>query len=240
MTDNNDNGRDELVDVQEKTGITEDHINVDLLDSFLTDIHLVLNRKHTLSGISKEIYKDKIHGEPIQPILNELFEDQESLKRLMLLDLTDRLTPMLESSIENTDFTESERDEFLESWDELSWMAPGAFAYQLSVEFNVEYWTEKDVQYIIQEEGDVLVQHTLAWGFQDIHNITIPFDTFISDAVQRLQTSLRWLEELEDHQDPKLYPESVSNLEGLDDDLEEIIEKYDLLFERTETVGEEQ
>lgn len=145
-----------------------------------------LAREQTLRTVIAEFYSDHVADEPVQADLAALFNDNEALLVLARLASDDMLEEALAEGVQHEFLTESEQEEFESLWEEIGWIASGAHAYEMARQEHPQHWTEKDLD-IGTMAGELVVEHSISFGADTIHDIRVPAWKFFVDAVQRLQ-----------------------------------------------------
>lgn len=157
----------------------------------------------------------------------------------MVLDTKHSVRNILnEDEIEGV--TEEEKESALRVWDNISWADEAAKSTVLRDKYDANYWSSKTMSFDLRYEEETLVGHKLNNGFYTVHDIEIPFDVFIDDAISRIERCLSWIEDQESNDRyPKLYEDSHKNMEDVPRRIDELSENSDKLTENIEVLDEE-
>jgi hypothetical protein len=204
--------------------VTEEELEaVDQLSGAVQDC---LARRERLRTVIADLYAAQLRGEAVQDDLDALFEDDEAL--LAVAGLADQglLEELLEKATDHDCLTADERDAFEALWADINWIAPAASGYEAARSDDPAYWTDKDVQ-PVAANGKLVIDHSLAFGVDTVHDIRVPAWKFFVDAVQRLQYVSQLLPTAIEKGD--IEAEELANVLETRDDLLEVADQLDEL-----------
>jgi hypothetical protein len=188
-------------------------------------IQALLNREQMLQGLIADLYSARLRGEPVQEELNALFDDDDELLAMAQLANEDALQKLLTEAVELEYLDVAERESFESLWDEIGWVAEGVKAYEIAESDQPAHWTDKEMGVVAPGE-ELLVEHSLVFGVDTVHDIRAPAWKFFIDAVQRLQLISQVL------------PTAVEEGDIGAEELAEALDTHDILIEIAATLEE--
>lgn len=198
----------------------DEPLNPAKIDEFAADIRSLLTDHAVLQEAFTDLRLEAIADEDVRPRLNNLYNEFEALATISRIANASQLDAALAQAADADALNEAEIQEFESLWEEnIAWSVPGAEAYVREHNESVVPFTDASVD--IGKVGDrIVIDHRLSYGVDTIHEIEIPIDKFVADAVGRLRPVVRALLEL--IEEDELDPETLANICGVTDDLGEV------------------
>lgn len=195
-------------------------------------VETCLNRKETLRSILAELDAARLQGEDVQEDLDVLFTECEELAAVARLDAHGMLDQLLDDAAEYDSLTEVQRDDFESFWADVDWITPAAEAFEAARGSGGPAWTSKDIS-LDTAQDRLVVQHTLEFGVDTVHEITVPAAVFFADAAQRLGFLARVLPEAVERDD--LGAEELAAVLDTRSTLNNVVDQLDELASAQET-----
>lgn len=162
---------------------------------FVDAVDTALENKEEKINIIQHLYKQKINEGNVQPQLNEFFEDNFELVLLGIVSDEEHLEEMLIEAERREKLDPNIKASFEDMWSKISWVQDGAISFLVNYQYNSKYWSDGDIDYQYREDGRLIIEHTLYWGVDKIHETTVPSDRFFQEAVNRVEALTNYIEE---------------------------------------------
>jgi hypothetical protein len=115
-------------------------------------------------------------------------------------------------------------EEFLKWWQDKQWLLPGVEAHlQTPVHGPTPAWTHPGLS-IEAEDGDLIVEHRLEFGVDEVHRIQTSFERLFMDAVMRLNAMTSDVVERAEDGDEAVDDDIVELFGACSEKLESILE----------------
>jgi hypothetical protein len=174
------------------------------------------NPKQSLIISYFEYLSEMKSEENAQNKYEEFARDHNEVHALLLIGRQYPVLEISESLLEDELISQTEQNTLVKIWNSISWATDAAQALYHETEYNAQYWTDKSLEFKTRYNEEAIAEHELKNGINNVHRLEVPIDTFLRDAVQRVEELYDWLEEVEDAEyAPRLRENSINNLEGI-------------------------
>jgi len=195
-----------------------------------------LNREEVLRDVCMDLYRRHIDGEKIQQEMNTLFREHREFYWLATVGYTSDMEDILIKASDQNEISEAELADFIDLWNEISWVGEPALASYLIDEQNEDYWTSKTADFEVRANAETVVKPEMKQGVDEIYSMTVPIDMFLYDSAARIERVVNWLNNEEFDAQPKLNEDSFDNIEEAKEIMVDALEDWDDSMSKIESL----
>jgi hypothetical protein len=183
-----------------------------------------LAEREALDAVLGDLRKANLRGDPVQEDLSAVLERHDALRTVAGMAVQHDIERVIAIADAKDALPEGAADEFLKWWQDKQWLLPGVEAHlQTPAHGPTPAWTQPGLS-IEAEDGDLIVEHSLKFGLDEVHRIQTSFERLFLDAVGRLNAMASDAADRAEDGDETVDDDMVELLGACGEKLESIIE----------------
>jgi hypothetical protein len=191
--------------------------------------------REALDAVLTDLRSAHLRGDPVQEDLSAVLERHDALRTVAVMADKHDIERVVAIAKSRDALPDGAAEQFLEWWQGKQWLLPGVEAhFRAAAHGPTPAWTRPGLS-IEADEGDLVVEHWLTFGVDDVHRIQTSFERLFMDAIGRLDAMASDAAERAEDGDEAVDDDLVELLGACGETLESVLQD----IERVESAHDE-